>query len=487
MHVVASARALRIGARGRSWGQEPSVCRTAAVEAHRRRRMAAELIFLTASSPMVVLSAILGVLILLVILGPDKKEDDGEQHGSETSEDTEATLTDLQENQRDLSRKPLYPSQTSTMKRHSGTILDMDFEGNREALTTSSHGSSRDLASAKGDFHKSSLSLTRSATPVCANPLVSWRLPLCPDELYQQLLSYRLSPRALYRCGYPRPCPGKPGRAVWMMQGAAADSSRKTCCRCGLAFFITPEGEYYASSACLFHTGWRIGRVFSCCRRSVDEPGCECSQYHVCAQGVRKSRDMPAGGFVRTRSRHGVTGGVFALDCEMCFTIRGLEVVKVSVVGWNGVTVYDSYVKPGSPVLDYNTPFSGVTAETLRNVRTTLQDVQSVLLRLFTASTILVGHGLENDLRVLKLLHDSVVDTSIVFPHPRGLPLRRSLRSLVSAYLNRQVQHGPRGHDSVEDARACMELVLWKASRDTQQRPGWGGGGAGRGLVQPAN
>ncbi|XP_077548339.1 exonuclease GOR-like [Haemaphysalis longicornis] len=449
--------------------------------------MAVQLLFLTACSPVTFLTAILGLLILLVVLVPGKQDDEGEQLGSETSEDSWEDLNDLEDHQWDVNRK--YPSQTNAVKRNSnGTIPDADSEGKREALAASAHGGSRELAPAKSDCQKVSVPFFRSVAPVFVSPLLAtWRLPLCPDDLYQQLLSYRLSPRALYRCGYPRPCPGKPGRAVWMMQGGAANSTRKTCCRCGKTFYITPDGEYYSCTVCHFHTGWRIGRIFSCCRRSVDELGCQRSQYHVCAQGLRKRRDMPAGGFVRTRARYGVTGGVFALDCEMCFTIRGLEVVKVSVVGWNGVTVYDSYVKPGSPVLDYNTPFSGVTAETLRNVRTTLQDVQSVLLRLFTASTILVGHGLENDLRVLKLLHDSVVDTSIVFPHHRGLPFRRSLRSLVAAYLNREVQQGPRGHDSVEDARACMELVLWKAARDHhQQRTGWAGG-AGRGLAPPYN
>lgn len=173
---------------------------------------------------------------------------------------------------------------------------------------------------------------------------------------------------------------------------------------------------------------------------------------------------------------------MYALDCEMCFTIRGLEVAKVTVVGADGATVYDAYVRPGSPVLDYNTAFSGVTAEHLRNVRTSLQDVQAVLLRLFTASTVLVGHGLENDLRGLKLVHDTVVDTAVLFPHHRGLPFRRSLRSLVGAYLNRDVQEGT--HDSLEDARACMELVLWKAARDQKMRERRSRGSGGR--LQPS-
>jgi hypothetical protein len=38
-----------------------------------------------------------------------------------------------------------------------------------------------------------------------------------------------------------------------------------------------------------------------------------------------------------------------------------------------------------------------------------------------------LGHGLENDLRALKILHSRVIDTSLVFPHFYGLPYRKML------------------------------------------------------------
>lgn len=56
-------------------------------------------------------------------------------------------------------------------------------------------------------------------------------------------------------------------------------------------------------------------------------------------------------GFGRTRRRYSVTGGEFALDCEMCFTTaRGLEVTRLSAVDGNdttSTTVFDTYVEPG--------------------------------------------------------------------------------------------------------------------------------------------
>jgi len=41
---------------------------------------------------------------------------------------------------------------------------------------------------------------------------------------------------------------------------------------------------------------------------------------------------------------------------------------------------------------------------------------------LVRASDVLVDHSLENDLRVLHLLHHRCIDTALLFSHPRGPP-----------------------------------------------------------------
>ncbi|XP_077544780.1 putative exonuclease GOR [Haemaphysalis longicornis] len=360
----------------------------------------------------------------------NKKGGTAKSRPSRRSKEREEVTNDLQK-QRDIKDRRLCPLQADTFQRHDGSIQGMYSKGNKKYL-----------------------------------------------DLYNLLLPYVLTPQELFHCGYPRLCPENPGRVV-CVEGDAIYSSRKTCSRCRASFVITRSGDYYAKSACFFHTGRCSAIGFSCCGAPADHPGCNSSYYHVCPLGARDKWDTAELAFVRTRRRNGGAREVFALDCEMCFTIRGFEVARVSVVDCDGATVYDSYVRPGSRVLDYNTPFSGITADHLRNVRTTLQDVQAVLFRLLNTSTVLVGHGLENDLRVLRLVHDTVVDTSIAFPHYRGLPYRRSLRSLVAAYLNRGVPNGPLGHDSVEDAKACMELMLWKASRDQEMRNRLRGGAEG--------
>lgn len=85
--------------------------------------------------------------------------------------------------------------------------------------------------------------------------------------------------------------------------------------------------------------------------------------------------------------------------------------------------------------------FSGITDQDLKGVKTTLRDVQAVLLSLFSQKTVLMGHSLESDLIALKLIHDTVVDTSVVFPHRLGAPYKRALRTLMGEILQKIIQN----------------------------------------------
>lgn len=97
-----------------------------------------------------------------------------------------------------------------------------------------------------------------------------------------------------------------------------------------------------------------------------------------------------------------------------------------------------------------------------------LPEVRQQIANFVDESTVLLGHGLENDLRAMRILHPRIVDTALLFPHPKGLPFRQSLRLLSSKVLNRSIQEGPadQGHSSVEDAKAAMDLIKWKVLHD---------------------
>ena len=145
-------------------------------------------------------------------------------------------------------------------------------------------------------------------------------------------------------------------------------------------------------------------------------------------------------GFVTTIDKGEGERKVLALDCEMVNTTVGTELCRVTVIDYNGDTCFESLVMPDNNILDHNTRFSGIKAEHLEGVKTKLRDVQAQLLFMIDAKDILIGHSLESDLRAMRLLHNTVVDTSVVFPHKRGAPFKRALRTLAEEHLKRIIQ-----------------------------------------------
>jgi len=262
----------------------------------------------------------------------------------------------------------------------------------------------------------------------------------------------------------------------------------RRCVRCSKSFWSGTQhsGQYYSEEPCTYHWGklrsdlqqyGDIYQTYQCCGAQLKSrgKGCSTAKLHVWSGfPINGGIFGPLEGFTKTKTTKAAAKEnrytVYALDCEMCYTIVGLELTKVSVVGLDGRLVYESLVNTENEIIDFNTRFSGITAKDL-NTRSTksLKEVQQDLNGFISADSILIGHGLENDLRALKLIHDQVIDTSLVFPHFYGLPYRRSLRSLARSYLKREIQGNVFGHDSYEDARASIELMLWKIRKDLEK------------------
>uniref|UniRef100_A0A663EZG4 Exonuclease domain-containing protein n=1 Tax=Aquila chrysaetos chrysaetos TaxID=223781 RepID=A0A663EZG4_AQUCH len=298
--------------------------------------------------------------------------------------------------------------------------------------------------------------------------LLCFVLAFTGDALCELLKNYLLTEEQLKENNFPRPDPEKNGHAILTF--------KRLCCRCGKVYAVTASGEHRRKEECNYHSGrvleqkvpGGMEKRYSCCDRAVGSDGCQIAKLHVHDGKKRKLE-----GFMKTLTKSPpVDGnyGVYALDCEMCYTTHGLELIRVAVVNAKLQVVYDTFVKPDGKIVDYDKRLSGVTENDLKNTTTSLQGVQAILLNLFSANTILIGHRLEDGLLALKLIHDTVVDTSIVFPHWQGLPYKRQLSSLVADYLRKICQDDVCGHNSREDAIACMELMLWKVKEDNKRR-----------------
>lgn len=155
---------------------------------------------------------------------------------------------------------------------------------------------------------------------------------------------------------------------------------------------------------------------------------------------------------------------VVALDCEMLYTSLGMELCRVTCVDYNGRKTLDRVVRPTGRILDYNTRFSGIsdinepiiTETGEKGGSISFEEAHKLIFKLINKETVLVGHGLENDLIAMRLVHDRIVDTSILYPdfNPK---YKTALKTLALKYLKRTIQTGE--HDSMEDALAALDVV----------------------------
>ncbi|KAI2800421.1 RNA exonuclease 1 [Blomia tropicalis] len=245
------------------------------------------------------------------------------------------------------------------------------------------------------------------------------------------------------------------------------DQTIITCRRCRKEYKNPQIDNETSRMKCVYHPGRIFGmkdrfssyeRVYICCKGDAQSSGCTSHDYHV-TDGYEFTYSRK--GFVQTFENTNEPT-ILGLDCEMCYTEMGLELTRVTLINFEGTVVYNQLVKPETKIIDYNTKFSGIKEGDLDNVTINLCDVQRELLKRINSNSILIGHSLDSDFRALKLYHRCVIDTVHLFPHKKGLPFKRSLRTLASEFLNKIIQDNDDGHDSFEDAKIALDLVKTK-------------------------
>lgn len=302
--------------------------------------------------------------------------------------------------------------------------------------------------------------------------------------------------------------------------GVEAAQGWEQCDRCKTRFQVFPgrreeDGALTSGGACGYHPAkprrpqakdkadkGHKEAIYACCNEIVGESaGCTQATTHVfkVSEPKRLALIMP---FKETPPKLLTPGLNIAVcfDCEMGYTTLGLELIRLTATAWpSGEELLDVLVRPLGEVLDLNSRFSGVWPKDYANALSyeyisaddekpskdseqRLRIVESpafardLLFEHLTPETPLIGHALDNDLNATRIIHPSIVDTVLLFPHPRGLPLRFGLKALMKKHLDRDVQMGgDRGHDSKEDARAAGDLVRLKVSEmwKIMKRDGW--------------
>ncbi|KAI9819689.1 MAG: RNA exonuclease 3 [Thelocarpon impressellum] len=330
---------------------------------------------------------------------------------------------------------------------------------------------------------------------------------LTPEEELAILPRLEADLEGLEKHGYILTRPTE-AEVVEAQRGVAAARGFEECDRCKTRFQVFPgrreeDGALASGGRCTYHHGkavmppkkgddavkGHVDKRFACCNQPIGQSaGCVKADTHVFK--VTEPKRL-ACVLQFEEASAGVEKGAEALclDCEMCYTVHGLELVRMTATAWPGrEEVLDVLVRPIGEILDLNSRFSGVWPEQLTSPSSALPVLASpsaaraLLFTHLSRRTYLVGHGLENDLAATRIIHRRLVDSALLFRHPRGLPFRLGLKALTSRHLERDIQvvveggERAQGHDSKEDARAAGDLVRWKvgeAWRGLRREGGW--------------
>ena len=281
-------------------------------------------------------------------------------------------------------------------------------------------------------------------------------------------------------------------------RGLETSPGSEVCDRCKSRFTVFPgrneEGKLTSKGQCHYHWAklpkFVADARYDCCKEPAGSPPCETAETHVFKVSNPK-RLASSWQYARTPEHEDeVAAKAISIDCEMGFTTLGMEMIRLSALSWpEGNEVIDVLVRPIGEVLDLNTRFSGVSVDQFNKAipygtqqadhgDSTSEDgelepermervespeaARRLLFHKIGPGTALIGHAIDNDLNVLRVIHPFIVDTVLLYPHPRGLPVRYGLKTLTNKYLLRDIQSLDTGHDSKEDAKATGELVRLK-------------------------
>lgn len=247
----------------------------------------------------------------------------------------------------------------------------------------------------------------------------------------------------------------------------------KVCIRCNTKF---RKDQIMKPTTCRYHIQKRRYNrntkvaEYPCCGETTSSSsllglGCKTMSHHVFRPETFQEMSQISR-FMTTDLIEGESN-VLALDCEMAFTSMGYELIRLTIVDFfTSKVLFDEIVQPFGEIVDLNTEFSGVHLIE-KNKSLSFEETMTRVLskNLINRNSILIGHGMENDLNVLRIVHRRIIDTAVLYPHGK---FKSSLKNLAFETISRRIQSGE--HDSSEDAIATMDVLKFKLGIPINQK-----------------
>ncbi|CZR60604.1 related to RNA EXonuclease [Phialocephala subalpina] len=275
-------------------------------------------------------------------------------------------------------------------------------------------------------------------------------------ELFEKLSQNCHSPEDLLRNKY-----------LLHPYSASDISGLRKCKKCGR---LAKDSQ---NDRCYFHPGKRTATVrnsrqhYTCCQTA--NRGCTSAPVHEYRKSPHANKYQTFASSPPASSQK-PTFQAITLDCEMA-EVKGLrsEVILICAVDYfTGAVLLNSLVSPGETIRDWRTEIHGITSSAMdwaisqERALAGWKEAREELWKLIDQNTILVGHALQHDLDVLRMVHTRVVDSAILARNAVGTYNRQwGLQKLCKELLGFEIRSNKGGvHDCLEDVLATREVVL---------------------------
>lgn len=283
---------------------------------------------------------------------------------------------------------------------------------------------------------------------------------LTNEDYYKGLLGNLIPRDKLKKYGY-----------IMDIPEAIEPSEKRVCRRCNVEFYLKDQ---LVPTHCMYHsrksTKRNRERVYECCGSVVgdnESEACTSSSYHVFywSNPEEMQHFLPFKETQKMFPKNKYALKALGIDCEMGFTTKGFELLRITAIDFfTGEEAIDLLVRPKGEVIDLNTQWSGIAE--IKDEAISFEQLIELLGEIMDENTVLIGHGLENDMNAMRLIHNKIVDTAVLFPRNKTSPtFRYSLKNLTFTYLSKNIQTGQ--HDSGEDSLAAIDIVKYFIKKES--------------------